>query len=63
MREWIDELSDWIERQDGACYEVSEEAFEVAAQTDDLLEVQEQLELAYSQLLKDETSRRITTGH
>lgn len=52
MREWIDELSVWMDSQEKLkpSNEMIEEASMVALETDALIELSDQLQSAYSQL-------------
>ena len=52
MREWIDELSLWMEAQEKleSSNEMIEEASMVALETDALMELSDQLQSAYSQM-------------
>lgn len=54
MREWIEELSDWMEVQEkisSPLMELSEEIHQAALETDFLLQASDQLESAYSSIL------------
>ncbi len=55
MREWIEELSEWIGNQEKAfppLLELSEEVYQAALETDFLLQASDQLQLAYSSLVE-----------
>ncbi len=65
MREWVDELSDWIQckeelssqsnqvldEDNDECSKFTEEFYQVAFETDVLLQVSDQLQLACSSIL------------
>ena len=54
MREWIEELSDYMQNQEkigSPLNELSEEVHQAALETDFLLEASDQLETAYSSLV------------
>lgn len=55
MREWIDELSTWLEEQENAetsSVDISEQAQQTAVEMDELLQISGQIESAYSQFLE-----------
>lgn len=55
MREWIDELSDWIDKQEeitSPLTDLSEQVHQAAFETDSLLQSCDQLQSAYSSLLE-----------
>lgn len=55
MREWIDELSDYMENQEKVLpplSELSEEAHKAAVEIDVLLQASHQLQSAYTSLLE-----------
>ncbi|HSX26611.1 MAG TPA: hypothetical protein VLE89_06360 [Chlamydiales bacterium] len=54
MREWIDELSDWMQKREKIAHPLSdleEEVNQAALETDSLLQASDQLQSVYSQLL------------
>lgn len=54
MREWIEELSDYMQNQEkisAPLTELSEEIHQAALETDFLLQASDQLESAYSSIL------------
>lgn len=55
MREWIDDLSTWMDLQEKISLDpidMSEEMYQTALEIDSLLQLSDQLESAYSQLLE-----------
>lgn len=55
MREWIEELSEWMENQEKApspLSDLTEEIHQAALETDSLLEASQQLQMAYSSLVQ-----------
>lgn len=54
MREWIDELSDWMDKQEevsSPLTDLSEEVHQAVFEADSLLQSCDQLQSAYSSLL------------
>jgi hypothetical protein len=54
MREWIDELSEYMQNQEEISLplnELSEEMYQAALETDELLQASDQLQSAYSSIL------------
>ncbi|HSX11220.1 MAG TPA: hypothetical protein VLF94_05860 [Chlamydiales bacterium] len=54
MREWIEELSDWMEKQEelaSPLTDLSEEVGQTVLETDSLLQSCDQLQSAYASLL------------
>lgn len=55
MREWIEELSDYVQSQEAIVsplIELSEEVYQTVLETDFLLEASDQLESVYSTLVE-----------
>lgn len=54
MREWIDDLSDWMQNQekiDPPLADLAEEVHQASLETDSLLQASTQLQSAYSSIL------------
>ena len=54
MREWIEELSDYMQNQEkvsSALTELSEEVYQAVLETDFLLQASDQVQSAYSSLI------------
>lgn len=55
MREWIEELSDWMEAREkisSPLTDLTEEVYQASLETDFLLQASDQLQSAYSSLLE-----------